>query len=509
MLKTESYKKGIVFSTVLNILVKAILFFNTIIIAWFFGTTIETDLFFYVFSTITLVAAFVNGMDPAVILPEGMHLQEDEGKEAAMGFYNVFALGYTLLGIFIFAVLFFGSVPVYGLVSSFKTPVLQEHKLLLMLGSILPLLIILSNYFTSVLTTLKYFTAPLIANGIAQLFSLISLFLFHSKLGIAAAFIGMVIGYLLNIVLLLYFMRTKLHWHSRVSVKHINARVKRNLVSVQLGNLATFAFNYGIIVVLSALPTGIYSAYNYCSQVLNIPNNFIVAQASAVAGIKFNELVAKKLPDEINRIFLQSQEVLLFLMIPFCILVSLYAGPIVNILYLRGGFTRDSAEKVIYFLQYLIFLAPCYTVNTFIARVMTAGKKVSQSFFFQLGFNMSALLIIILMTRYFQQQGFVAGMLIAYYMYVLVVGVVIFRYLMPFINYLAVIKKMGLFFLFNLPFLFVFYKMFGHIQSIFAVGLIYMLYFSVIILVNHFLTISNTVKEFTAVFYKNIITKFN
>ncbi len=509
MLKTESYKRGIVFSTALNIFVKAILFFNTIIIAWYFGTTIETDLFFYIFSTITLIAAFINGMDAAVILPEGMHLQEDEGKEAAVEFYNVFALGYTLLGVIIFVVLFFASVPVYDLISSFKSGILEKHSFLLMLGSILPLLIILSNYFTAVLTTLKYFTAPLIANGVAQLFSLISLVLFHAKFGIAAAFVGMVIGYLLNIILLLVFMRTRLHWHTRFSFRHLNARVKRNLVSIQLGNLATFSFNYGIIVVLSGLPAGVYSAYNYCSQILNIPNNFIVAQASAVAGIKFNELAAKKLPGEMNRIFQQSLEVLLFLMIPFCMLVSVFAAPIVDILYLRGGFTKESAEKVVYFLQYLIFLAPCYTVNTFIARVMTAGKKVSQSFFFQLGFNVSALILIIIGTRFFKQQGFVAGMLSAYYIYVLAIGIIIFRVLMPFIDYMAIIRKMTLFFLFNFPFLFLFYKLFGHIQSIFAIALIYVVYFLLILVINHFLKINDTVKAFTTDFYKKIITKFN
>ena len=354
MLKSESYQKGIILSTGLNIFVKSILFFNTIVIAWYFGTTIDTDLYFYIFSTIILIAALVNGMDLAVILPEGMHLQEEKGKKEAMAFYNFFGFCYLLIGLLIFFVLFFFSVGIYSNVSSYKSALLSAHNSLLMLSSVLPLLIILTNYFTSVLTTLKFFTAPLIANGIAQLFALGSLVMFHDKWGVVSILIGMLVGYLLNICLLLFFMYIKLEWHIGFSSKYITKRIKRNLASVQLGNMATFAFNYGIIVVLSSLPVGVYSAYNYSMQILNIPNSFIVGQAAAVAGIKFNELAAKNLTVEFNRIFLQSVEILLFLIVPFCCLAFLYADVIVNFLYLRGGFTKESAEKVVYFMQYLI-----------------------------------------------------------------------------------------------------------------------------------------------------------
>lgn len=509
MLKMESYQKGIIFSTGLNVIVKAILFLNTIVIAWYFGTSIETDLYFYIFSTITLIAALVNGMDLAVILPEGMHLQEEKGKHEAIGFYNFFGFCYLLLGLLIFAVLFFFSVPIYSSISSFKTVVLADHKTLLLLSSALPLLIILSNYFTSVLTTLKYFTAPLIANGIAQLFALGSLVIFHGRFGIVSVLIGMVAGYVLNLALLLFFMYFKLHWHIGFSARNITTRVKKNLVSVQLGNMATFAFNYGIIVVLSSLPTGIYSAYNYSMQVMNVPINFIVAQAAAVAGIKFNELAAKKLPAEMNRIFLQSLNILLFLIVPFCCLAYLYADTIVNFLYLRGGFTKESAEKVVYFMRYLIFLAPCFTINTLITRMMTAGKKVSQTFFFQLGFNISALILIVFITRSFAEKGFVISMLFAYYFYVSVVCIFLFRWLMPYINYTGIIKNTTLICLYNLPFMWIFYELFNRHPSVPVFIMLSAGYYAVIIIANHFIKINSAADSYFSNILKSIQGKKN
>lgn len=507
MLKSESYRKGIVLSTGLNIFVKGVLFFNTIVIAWYFGTSIDTDLYFYIFSTITLISALVNGMDLAVILPEGMHIQEEKGMKEAMAFYNFFGFCYLLIGLLIFFILFFFSVPFYSNVSAFKPGILSSHSSLLMLSSVLPLLIILTNYFTSVLTTLKFFTAPLIANGIAQLFALVSLFLFHDKWGVGSILIGMLFGYLLNISLLLFFMYFKLQWHVGFSAKHITKRIKTNLASVQLGNMATFSFNYGIIVVLSSLPVGVYSAYNYSMQILNIPNSFIVGQAAAVAGIKFNELAAKNLPQEFNRIFLQSVEILLFLIIPFCCLSYLYADIIVKFLYLRGGFTKESAEKVVYFMQYLIFLAPCFTINTLITRVMTAGKKVSQTFFFQLSFNLSALLLMIFFTRAFMEKGFIISMLVAYYFYVTVVCIFLFKWLMPFINYTSVIKTMGLIFLFNLPVMWIFSLIFDRQQPIPLFFIISIGYYAIVLIVNHVFKINKLTDDYFSHFAGKLLPK--
>lgn len=509
MLKRESYKRGIVLSTVWNLVVKAVLVLNTIIIAYYFGTSVDTDLYFYIFSTVTLLAGLVNGMDLAVILPEGMHLKVDKDFSQAVSFYNFFGLCYLLAGIGLFLVLFFFAVPIYSSISSFRVSDLEQHRSMLLFSSILPLLMILSNYITAVLTTLKYFTAPLIANGVVYVSALVSLVIFHDQFGVNALFAGMVAGYVLNILMLLLFMFFRLNWHAGFSSIHVTRRVKKNLASVQLGNLATFSFNYGIIVMLSSLPAGIYSAYNYSMQALNIPNNFIVSQVAAVVGIKFNELAAKNLRAEMNKIFLQSIDILLFLIVPFCILTYVYAEPIVKLLYVRGGFTSDSAEKVTYFLRYLIFLSPCLAINTFISRMMTAGKKVSQAFFFQIGFNITILLLLILGTVFWKVPGFIGAMLATYYFYILFICIYVFKWLMPFVNYKQVIRSMLLIFLYNLPFLWIIDHFYGQVQELYWLAIITLVYYSVILLVNHYIKISQSTESYISHAIKTVRLKMN
>ena len=451
MLKTESYKKGIIKSTALNVIVKCISFINILVIAYYFGTSIDTDLYFYIFSFITLLAGLINGMDVAVIIPEGMQIKETKGMDSAMPFYNFFGYLYLFLGSLFFFILLFFSVPIYNAISSFKSTVLTQHYSLLLLSSGLPVLIILSNYLTTVLTTIKYFTAPLIVNGITQFFALIALLTLHKSIGINSVILGLTIGYILNIILLLFFMRVKLNWRFNFHSQKLSKRIKHNLVSVQLGNLASFAYNYGIIILLSSLVTGVYSAYNYSMQIINIPIIFIVAQTAAVSGIKFNELAAKDQYAQLNKIFHDSLGLLLFFIVPVCFLTWLYADIIVKILFLRNKFSKEAAQTTVLFIKYLIFLLPCLAINTFLTRLLIAIKKVNQSFYFQIGFNVSMLIIVFLSTSMFYLQGFIWSTLIAYYLYSTVACIFLMRWLMPYIKYIAFLKLFLRIVLINIP----------------------------------------------------------
>ncbi|MBK6634358.1 MAG: hypothetical protein IPG38_08605 [Chitinophagaceae bacterium] len=87
MLKTESYKKGVVVSTMLNILVKGIGFINTLIIAFYFGANAGTDIYFFVLSiTVLVTTGMLNGIDSIILIPQAMKLREREGEEKSRNF---------------------------------------------------------------------------------------------------------------------------------------------------------------------------------------------------------------------------------------------------------------------------------------------------------------------------------------------------------------------------------------------------------------------------------------
>ncbi len=495
MLISKSYKKGVVTSTALNAIVKGINFLNIIIIARLYGTSIDTDIYFYLFAFVNLVATFINGLDLTVIIPEGMHLQETKGRAAAMGFYNFFGLVYCLLGLLLFIILFFFSIPVFEIISTFKDAVLLSHRSLLMLSSVLPLFIIVSSYLSTVLTTLKFFIAPLIVSLTVQTLTLGMLLLFYKKLGINAAMVGLVTGYGLNIILLLAIMWIKLKWSFTFSKQELTKRIGKNLFSVSLGNIASTAYTYGIILILSSLTAGYYSAYNYSMQIVNIPVTFIVAQAAAVIGIKFNELSARQEHNQLNKIFQDSTAILLFLLVPICFLTFLYAEDVVRFLFFRGGFGEQSVIMVSQFLRYLIFLTPCFLLVTFITRVLTANRKVSQSFYFQIVFNLVSLGSLYIGFRLYQGNGFLIAMLVTYYLYITIGCLLLFKWLLPYISYKQTLRQLMLMALLNIPFLLV-CKMLAPVHSIGLLAMVAFIYYGLLMIVNHFLRVNEPARLF-------------
>ena len=50
LIRTESYKKGMLLSVFFNFIAKGILFLFTILIAKFFGRDIKTDIYFFIYA---------------------------------------------------------------------------------------------------------------------------------------------------------------------------------------------------------------------------------------------------------------------------------------------------------------------------------------------------------------------------------------------------------------------------------------------------------------------------
>jgi len=125
---------------------------------------------------------------------------------------------------------------------------------------------------------------------------------------------------------------------------------------------------------------------------------------------------------------------------------------------------------------------------------MTAEKKVSQSFYFQLGFNISALIIIILVTKLFKQTGFIWAMLSAYYFYICFVCIFLFKWIMPYISYEKAVKSLLLIFLYNIPFLLITHIACEQRQPVLIFIVATAVYFLAVILINQYVVVSKSTK---------------
>jgi len=386
--KAESYKKGIAISTLYNVINKGLVFLSSILVAYYFGTQIKTDIYFYAYNTIIIFSAFITSLNASVLIPESMRLRIQHGELPAMQFLNYFFYLYILLTVFICAILFLNPVKAFTIISDFPEQSLQNESAILLLATPLILLIPTVNLLTDILTSHKFFSIPMVAGIINGVFSILFLFFFHSVLGIFSLLMGLIISYVINFIILVILMKKKLQWQFRFQWLQIDKRIWKNIAFAQAGNITTSLSSYAPLYFLSGFSTGIITSLNFAQQLSSIPTTLITNQFSSVSGIKFNELYAKKQFSEINRIFLSTTSILLFILTPISSIFFLYSSSITSFLLEHGAFEKSGVVYTSLFLQYLGLLLPMLAINTFVARLFMAGQKIMQSFAYQVSFNM-------------------------------------------------------------------------------------------------------------------------
>ena len=385
--KAESYKKGIALSTLYNVINKGLVFLSSIIVAYYFGTQIKTDVYFYAYNTILIFSAFITSLNASVLIPESMRLRIQQGELRAMQFLNYFFYLYVLVTAVICAILFLNPVNAFIIISDFPKESLQNEAAILLLATPLILLIPVVNLLTDILTSYKFFSIPMIAGIINGVFSILFVFLFHSVLDILSLLTGLIISYVINFIILVILLKKKLQWQFRFKRLHIDKRIWKNIAFAQAGNITTSLSSYAPLYLLSGFNTGIITSLNFAQQLSSIPTTLITNQFSSVSGIKFNELYAKKEFSEINRIFLSTTSFLLFILTAISSIFFLYSSSITSFFLEHGAFEKSGVANTSLFLQYLALLLPMLAINTLVARLFMAGQKIMQSFAYQAAFN--------------------------------------------------------------------------------------------------------------------------
>jgi peptidoglycan biosynthesis protein MviN/MurJ (putative lipid II flippase) len=403
-----------VLSTGFNFIAKLVTFVNSILIAYYFGTQTKTDIYFYAIATVGLFINFVTALDHSVLIPEAMRIREQESEKKSMQFLNFFLYTYLFMGLTVAAIIYINPVVIFTTVSNFDTVALQSNMLLLYLVIPLCILMLITNYLVDILISYKYFIMPMTAGLINSLFSIAFIALFHNQLDVMSIVIGLLLGYLLNITLLLLLLKRKLRWNFRFVKVSLAKKVVRNMIYAQLGNFATLASSYVPLYLFSGFNAGLITALNYGRTTSEMPNQLITTQFSSVSGIKFNELYARKEYEEFNKKFISSTNFLLFILMPITGIFFLYAEDIISILYMRGAFNLDSVQTTTSFFRYLSLLVPCMVINTMTARLFMATRKIRDSFWYNIVFHLVLIPLYFTLVSLFGIYGYVIAILSMY-----------------------------------------------------------------------------------------------
>jgi putative peptidoglycan lipid II flippase len=439
LLRVESYKKGIVLSTLFNIVNKALVFVNSLVIAFYFGTQLKVDLYFYAYNTILLIVTFLSSLNSSVLIPESMAIRAKWDDVSAMRFFNFFIYGYFLITLVIALVFFINPVRIFSYLSHYDPVVLKGQSDILFLSIPLLVLITVTTLLTDILTSYKFFTVPMLAAFINAVFSLLFILVFHRTLDIKSILLGLIFSYSLNLILLIYLQKRYLKWDFRIIRVPLDKKIIGNMALAQLGNFASTAGSYAPLYFLSGFGTGIIAALNYAQQIATQPTSFITNQFTAVSRIKITELYVHLKFQEVNTVFITTIRFLIFILIPVSGLVFLFSDEIVTLLFKRGSFTQESVHNSALFLQYLGLSLPLTAIISIAGNLYVAAQLIRFSIAYQVFSNA----LMIALVYYGLQQIGAEGYPLAFFGINLLNVLVVYLFckkFFPFIQYKKVIS---------------------------------------------------------------------
>jgi putative peptidoglycan lipid II flippase len=450
LLKFESYKKGAITSIFFSGVAKGLAFLQSVVIAFYFGTNFHTDVYFFVYTTITLIASYIISLNYLVLIPEAMKIAREVSEKESQRFLNFFLYIFIFLVSLLEICFYRNPIQFFDFFSKLDSSILKSEINTLMLFMPVLLLIVLTTYFTDILTSKKYFALPLIINSINSLLTVASVFLLHKYLGIGCAIIGIYVGYFFNLIWLVYIMLKKLKWNFFSVNFTIQKSVLKNITYAYLSQITTFLGSFFPIYLISSFSSGIMTSLNYAQRVSQIPEQLIISQTSSVLGIKLNELNVNKQNNELNRVLLEVTASTLFLIVPFSFAFFLYGEKIIEIIYMRGSFGASSVKSTGLLLKYLGLSIPFIALNAFYSRVFIALQKMKLAFYSGLIINIIFLLLLYLLVKLLGPIGYPIAIAMYLGCSVLILFPLLFHFRMPLINSTTILTSVVRIYVLNL-----------------------------------------------------------
>ena len=261
------------------------------LLAFYFGASYSTDIFFFAISTISLFSAFlVTSLNITVVIPQAIDLRTRINDLAAMKLLNFFFGIYLLIGVFLASSYLIFPKAIIQFLSKFDDQIINDNVRIIYFTSPLCILIFATSHLNDVLIMHHYFVSGALLSILTNLFSIISIFLFHVNLGVSSIILGMVFGYFLYLLCQLFILQKKLRWNFFLYSFDLQKNMKRNILFSQSGYLFSNIAHYLANPILSGFGPGILSSYNFSYKIVNLFNSTLIAHFSNITGIKFNEL---------------------------------------------------------------------------------------------------------------------------------------------------------------------------------------------------------------------------
>lgn len=413
IIKAESYKSGAIKASVFSFFAKGVAFLQGLLVAYFFGATIETDIFYFTFNIVIWSFGIVLTLSSAVIIPEFIKLKEREDKSICEGYANFYIYAFTGIGILIFILFIFASHTTFSLISTHDSKLVQADQLIVYCTVPIFAFSFFNVIVGEILVAHRFFTIPMIINLINSLLSIIFIYLLHERVGVVSFSFGLLSGYFINTLFLCIALKKNLNWSFSTINKKKAVKSSRNILKCLLGCLFTWSAYFIPFLLLSNHSSGTITIINFANKTVEAPLVFISTQLLSVLGIKINNLCTNYKTHDINRVFNNIVSRLIILISIISILIFFVREPLVHILYGQGELDSNSINLLSRYIAILALTLPFVSFFLGAIRLFYAFQKISSYLILQMTTSAFMIILSIYLIPRYGGDGYVYLQLVA------------------------------------------------------------------------------------------------
>ena len=400
--------------TVISAIGKILGFAREAIIAAYFGASEIADVFFVANMIPTLLYTVIGITIYSGIIPIYMEEKEKNRKKADETM-SVLGTLFFMFALFITVISFVFSDQLVKIVApGFSTEQLEITSLLtrIMLPSIC--FLALTTIATGVLNSHKRFIAPALTGTAQNIIIIMSTFILAESYGVVGLAIGVLLGSVFQF-LVQYPSFSKYDIRFNFSFRQEKTRIKDTLILFYPIIISSFAVQLiGVTdrMISSGLEEGSVSALNYANKLMQLPLSVLLAPLITVLYPSIVESAINSMKRFIE-IVLKGAKTIIYISIPFVIVMILCGQELIEVAFERGAFDRSATlltvKIFVFYSLGLVFLA----LRDYLMNCLYALKRTKLAMLTSIFMVISYILLSVILSQFLDASGIALATTIA------------------------------------------------------------------------------------------------
>ena len=355
--------------------VKLVGMLKDVVVAAHFGTSNAIDAMFVAIAIPTFLTNVVAGSLPSAVVPVYVRVREQEGVDAARQLASNIVGGAIIVALLASLLLLLLTPVAVGLVGSgFSADKLALARTLFVL--LVPAIVVsgIANVLSAVLNADERFFLGAMTPALVGLMPILFVLAFVDRWGIYALGIGLVVGYLSEVVVLAWSVRRRRFmrmpsfraWHPATR------EVVREYVPMALGMIVMSSTPLIDQAMAATLGPGSVSALTYGSKLVAAGVSIGVTGLSTALFPHFSKMVANNDWAAVRTTLRTYVRLILAVTIPVVLLFVVFSDSIVQVVFQRGAFSGADTAVVARVQALFAVQIPFYVLGILGVRLLSA-----------------------------------------------------------------------------------------------------------------------------------------